>query len=118
MSELDTDINDEKLRDKLIRFSKSAGKKTTITVLRLYYVSQDPDTPRWALAVIASAIAYFILPIDGIVDVLPFGFTDDLAILTAALKQVSDHIKPEHEEKAELRYQRWFKKQGLKDDTE
>lgn len=117
-TEQELDIADERLRDKLIRFSKKAGKKTIVSVLRLYYVAEDPDTPRWALAVIATAIAYFILPIDGILDVLPFGLVDDLAILTAALKKVSEHIKPEHEEKAALRYQRWVSKQEFENDAE
>ena len=43
------------------------------------------------------AIAYFVLPTDAIPDFLPvIGFTDDAAVLAAAIKLVADHIGPLH----------------------
>ena len=41
------------------------------------------------------------MPIDVVPDFLPlFGFADDAAMLAAALKAVSDAIRPEHREAA------------------
>ena len=47
------------------------------------------------------ALAYFVLPTDVIPDVLPvIGYTDDAAVLAAAIKLVASHITPEHREAA------------------
>jgi uncharacterized membrane protein YkvA (DUF1232 family) len=41
--------------------------------------------------------AYFVMPIDAIPDVVPLlGFTDDAAMLAAALNLMAAHIRPEH----------------------
>jgi uncharacterized membrane protein YkvA (DUF1232 family) len=43
------------------------------------------------------ALAYFVLPVDAIPDVLPvLGFTDDAAVLASTIKLVASHIRPEH----------------------
>jgi len=45
--------------------------------------------------------AYFILPFDFIPDfVVGLGYTDDLAVLTAAIAAVSAHITPAHRQAA------------------
>lgn len=106
------EIDDKNLKNKLLRVFKKAGKETVITVIKLYYTSKDSDTPKWALSAIAMAIAYFILPIDMISDFLPLGYSDDLMVLLAAMKQVAAHIKPEHEVKALNLYAKWFEKKG------
>jgi uncharacterized membrane protein YkvA (DUF1232 family) len=47
------------------------------------------------------AIAYFILPLDFIPDMLPvLGFTDDAAILATAIRLVATHITPDHRDAA------------------
>ncbi len=52
-------------------------------------------------AVLVGALAYFVLPTDHIPDVLPvIGYTDDAAVLAAAIKLVASHITPEHREAA------------------
>jgi uncharacterized membrane protein YkvA (DUF1232 family) len=44
-----------------------------------------------------AALGYFILPTDAIPDVIfGLGFTDDIAVLTAALAAVRAHMKPAH----------------------
>ena len=44
-----------------------------------------------------AALGYFVLPVDVIPDfVLGLGFTDDIAVLTAAITAVSAHITPAH----------------------
>ena len=48
------------------------------------------------------ALAYFVLPADVIPDVLPvIGYTDDAAVLAAAIKLVASHITPDHREAAQ-----------------
>jgi uncharacterized membrane protein YkvA (DUF1232 family) len=62
-----------------------------------YYCVLDGETPAHARAILLGALAYFIVPGDMIPDILPgLGFTDDAAVLMAALAAVRPHIKPRH----------------------
>jgi uncharacterized membrane protein YkvA (DUF1232 family) len=73
------------------------------------YCAFDPATPAYVKAVLMAALAYFILPADVIPDfVAGFGFTDDAAVLLAALKAVNDHLRPEHRAKAKT----WLEREG------
>jgi uncharacterized membrane protein YkvA (DUF1232 family) len=70
-------------------------------LLAAYYCAFDRETPLHVKATLVGALAYFILPIDAIPDVLPvIGFTDDAAVLTAAIKLVASHITPAHHDAA------------------
>jgi uncharacterized membrane protein YkvA (DUF1232 family) len=70
-------------------------------LLAAYYCAFDRNTPLQVKATLVAAIAYFVLPIDAIPDVLPvIGFTDDAAVLAIAINLVSSHIKPVHRETA------------------
>ncbi len=70
-------------------------------LLTAYYCAFDRNTPSQVRVMLIGALAYFVLPFDAIPDFLPvLGFTDDAAVLAAALKLVVDHIKPEHREAA------------------
>jgi uncharacterized membrane protein YkvA (DUF1232 family) len=52
-------------------------------------------------ATLVAAIAYFVLPVDAIPDVLPvIGFSDDAAVLAAAIKLVAGNIRPAHRDTA------------------
>ena len=42
----------------------TAGKKTLLTALILFYCLQDRDTPTWAKGVIIGALGYLVLPTD------------------------------------------------------
>lgn len=71
-------------------------------VVAAYYCAFDRDTPFKAKAIIFGALGYFILPTDAIPDfVLGLGFTDDIAVLTAALGTVRAHVKPAHRKAAQ-----------------
>lgn len=71
-------------------------------VVAAYYCAIDPDTPARAKGILFAALGYFILPIDIIPDMLVVvGFTDDIAVLTAALAMIRTHIKMEHYEAAD-----------------
>ncbi len=70
-------------------------------VIAAYYAATDPATPPRVKAVLFAALAYFIVPTDLIPDVVAVaGFTDDLAVLTIALKTFAPHITLAHRERA------------------
>jgi uncharacterized membrane protein YkvA (DUF1232 family) len=70
-------------------------------LLAAHYCAFDRQTPLHVKAALIGAIAYFVLPCDFIPDVLPvIGYSDDAAVLAAALKLVSSHITPDHREAA------------------
>ena len=62
-----------------------------------YYCAMDPATPLHVKAVLFGALAYFIVPLDIIPDFIGLvGFTDDAAVLYAAIRIVSSHITEMH----------------------
>ena len=79
-----------------------AGKiPFTEDLLAAYYCAFDRQTPMRVRVVLLGALAYFVLPIDGVPDILPLiGFTDDAAVLATAMKVVIDAIRPEHRDAA------------------
>lgn len=85
----------------LCKAALSAGRKTLITALTLFYCLQDRDTPTWAKGVIVGALGYLVLPADLIPDIIPgAGYGDDWGALVAALGTVAAYIKDEHKSKA------------------
>ena len=70
-------------------------------LLAAYYCAFDRETPHSVRAVLVGTLAYFVVPIDAVPDILPaLGFTDDAAVLAGAIKFVAGHIKPVHREAA------------------
>jgi len=70
-------------------------------LLSAYYCAFDRTTPIQVKAALLGALAYFVLPIDLIPDILPvLGYADDAAVLATALRLVASHIRPEHREAA------------------
>jgi uncharacterized membrane protein YkvA (DUF1232 family) len=70
-------------------------------VLTAHYCAFDRQTPLHVKAALLGAIAYFIVPDDLIPDSIPvLGLADDAAVLAAAMKLFSSHIKPEHRQAA------------------
>jgi uncharacterized membrane protein YkvA (DUF1232 family) len=70
-------------------------------VLAAYYCAIDPRTPLQAKAVLYGALAYFVLPLDIIPDFIAgFGYTDDAAVLAAAIRSILPHIKDHHRDRA------------------
>jgi uncharacterized membrane protein YkvA (DUF1232 family) len=66
-----------------------------------YYCAIDPLTPAAVKAVLFGALAYFVSPIDLCPDVLALvGFTDDAAVLAAAIASVRAHLGTDHYQKA------------------
>lgn len=84
---------------KLRRFAASLPFAEDL--LAAYYCAFDRETPGHVRVALLGALAYFVLPLDALPDMLPlFGFTDDAAVLATAIKLVSDSMLPEHREAA------------------
>tara|TARA_R110000868_G_scaffold72133_5_gene210418 strand:- start:10870 stop:11193 length:324 start_codon:yes stop_codon:yes gene_type:complete len=87
---------------------KHIGKDLVSQVLLLYYAY--PKAPKKVKAVIASSIAYFILPIDAVPDPIPFiGFLDDATVLATALLIVRFYVDDEVKEKTDVTLKKIFK---------
>lgn len=66
-------------------------------LLAAYFCATDPATPYRAKAILLGALAYFILPVDALPDwLLIAGFTDDAAVLAAAVQTVRANLTPAH----------------------
>jgi len=95
----------QKIRQQAIR----AGRVVLEKALVLYFCLLDPTTPRWARNVIVGALAYFVLPLDLVADLIPgLGYSDDLTALIAAVTTVAAHLKPAHHQAAQRLLQRLF----------
>ena len=69
--------------------------------LAVWYCARDDDTPLRAKGMMLAALAYFVMPVDAIPDVIVgLGFTDDAAVFAALLALVGKNLKPRHREAA------------------
>ena len=80
------------------KIRRLAGKLPFVEdIVAAYYCALDKETPLRVKGILFAALGYFILPADTIPDVIfGLGFTDDIAVLTAALAAVRAHLKPAH----------------------
>jgi uncharacterized membrane protein YkvA (DUF1232 family) len=70
-------------------------------VVAAWYCAFDAATPFKVKGTLLGALAYFILPIDVVPDIiLGLGFTDDLAVLMTAMTLVKNHITQAHRDRA------------------
>ncbi len=89
----------ERFTAKAKRYLRQVPMASEVT--SMYFCLLDPKTPVWVKGVVAAALAYFILPLDVVPDLLPIiGLSDDVSVLTAAFTAVSAYITDEHREKA------------------
>lgn len=66
-----------------------------------YFCALDRQTPARVRGILIAALFYFVVPFDVIPDFLAvLGFTDDMAVLAAALSAVRPHITDAHREAA------------------
>ncbi|MDF1586328.1 YkvA family protein [Marinimicrococcus flavescens] len=62
-----------------------------------WYCARDPATPGYVRAVLLGAVAYFIMPMDAVPDIVAvLGFTDDAAVIAAVLGALGTHVTEEH----------------------
>ncbi len=67
-----------------------------------FYCALDPETPTRVRGILLAGLAYFILPFDIVPDFFALvGFSDDIAVLSAALAMVNSHMKVRHYEAAD-----------------
>jgi uncharacterized membrane protein YkvA (DUF1232 family) len=89
----------DRFRADFWRTAKKAARHVPFMedVVAAYYCALDKETPLRAKGILVAALGYFILPTDAIPDmILGLGFTDDIAVLTAALAAIRAHLKPAH----------------------
>lgn len=90
---------EQEVREKFWRTAKKAARHVPFMedVVAAYYCVLDADTPLRAKGILIAALGYFVLPVDAIPDVIfGLGFTDDIAVLSAAIAAVRTHITPAH----------------------
>ena len=90
---------ERRVRDKFWQTARRAARQVPFMedVAAAYYCALDLKTPHRVRAILLAALAYFVLPLDGIPDVLAFvGFSDDVAVLAAVLATLRAHITPAH----------------------
>ena len=87
---------------KLKKYAIKIGKELLEKALCLYYVAQEPHVPMTVKTIIYSALAYLVLPIDLVSDIIPgVGYSDDLVVISTALISAMQYVTPEIEEKAQ-----------------
>ena len=94
-----TQEREQTVRSRFWKTAKRAARQVPFLedVVAAYYCALDRDTPTRVRGILLAALAYFVMPFDIVPDVLAFvGFSDDVAVLTAALAAISAHIKPVH----------------------
>lgn len=109
--------NDQARNEQFVREGFAAKAKQYLRrlpmaeeVVALYFCLLDSKTPMWVKAIAGAALAYFILPLDAVPDILPMiGLGDDLSVLSAALATVSTNLTAEHRARARawLEHQDW-----------
>lgn len=108
--------SEEKLFDKIVKYAKLAGIKVVYAVLLLFYTLKKPNLPTKVRGTIIGSLGYFIFPIDLISDLIPIaGYTDDMALLIAALGITAFYIDDEVKKKAKSKLKDLF---GDYDDDE
>ena len=100
---MDKDDDDSALRRNFWRKMRRVVARIPFAedLLAAYYCAFDHATPLQVKATLVAAIAYFVLPVDALPDMLPvLGFTDDAAVLATAINLVSTYINPVHRQAA------------------
>ena len=99
------------LLEQIGSWAKKVGRASTRPVLLLWFVMTSGSTPKSEKIMLASAIAYVVLPIDLIsAKRLPIiGWLDEVVSLTVAYQKVCKYITPEMERRADEILDRWFR---------
>jgi uncharacterized membrane protein YkvA (DUF1232 family) len=95
----DDEVREASVKRDFWRTLKKAARSVPFMdeVVAAYFCAMDSQTPTRVRTILLGALAYFVLPLDALPDFLVFfGFTDDVAVLTAAITAVRVHITPAH----------------------
>ncbi|EGU40303.1 hypothetical protein VIS19158_00890 [Vibrio scophthalmi LMG 19158] len=81
--------------------AKKLGEEIAVTGIKSWLAMTDSQTSVRHKAILGGALAYFVLPVDMVPDVLAgVGFTDDMAAMTLAANSVGTAITDQHEQAA------------------
>ncbi|MGI9354078.1 MAG: YkvA family protein [Rhizobiaceae bacterium] len=70
-------------------------------VAAAWFCATDSEVPLRVRGTLIAALAYFIIPLDFVPDVLAFvGMTDDIAVLALAISTLGTNITEKHREQA------------------
>ena len=70
--------------------------------LAVWFCAKDDETPMAAKGMMLAALAYFVLPVDAVPDIIVgLGYTDDAAVFMALMSVLGKNLKPRHHEAAE-----------------
>ena len=108
MSDYSSNFSVSRFWQKLRDGAKNMGLDLAYSALVLYYALQDPNMPKWAQAKAYGALGYLIFPADAVPDWWPGGYTDDAAVIAAALGAVAMHIDDSARRSARSKLQDWF----------
>ena len=95
----DAEKNEQAAREGFVAKAKRYLNRLPLaeSTVAMYFCMLDPKTPMWVKGIAAAALAYFILPLDAIPDLMPLvGFSDDASALAGALAAVSGHVTEAH----------------------
>jgi uncharacterized membrane protein YkvA (DUF1232 family) len=92
-------LNEEKVRrgfwPKLAR--TAARIPFARDLVSVWYCARDPETPAAAKGMMLAALAYFVMPVDAIPDVIAgAGFTDDAAVIATVIALLRANLKDRH----------------------
>lgn len=98
------------LLEQISYWAKKVGRASARPVLLLWFVMTSSNTPKSEKIMLASAIAYVVLPIDLIsAKRIPIiGWLDEVVSLTVAYQKVCKYITPDMERRADAILDRWF----------
>jgi uncharacterized membrane protein YkvA (DUF1232 family) len=100
----DPDEREALVRDGLMdKVRRTAGRVPFVPeALAAWFCAQDPATPVRVKAALIAALAYFVVPVDAVPDIIAgLGFTDDATVFYAAYRMMRDHITDAHRDRAE-----------------
>lgn len=96
--------------EKIVSYSKRAGRAATREVLKFYYVMEDGDLSTFEKALVYAGIVYIVVP----GDLMPravlgwLGLLDDVGVATWILKKISDRVSADITRKVEATLDDWF----------
>lgn len=93
------DANEQRVRRGFWRTLKRAAGHVPFVdeLVAAYYCALDSRTPTRVRAMLLGALAYFVMPVDIVPDLLMgIGFTDDVTVLLSVLGLVRAHINDDH----------------------
>ena len=98
------------LLEQISYWAKKVGRASARPVLLLWFVMTSSNTPKSEKIMLASAIAYVVLPIDLIsAKRIPIiGWLDEVVSLTVAYQKVCKYITPDMEIRADAILDHWF----------